>query len=243
MVQEKFKNWKSVDIAILLKELNLNDRMNEDVYHGVRELCRRSINRIVFPLDTKQREDLIHDVATNIFLFLNRPSNYKFVVSNWLKFVYNKTFKTALAIYPKGHERKEIFEIEDTVTQNEFIDIYFSGTKNYCKKMMDCELEVSLDCVWEGIYKLTKSLCRYREDSLIGNAIICSTLASITMGKQIILSGIELQRDIDYIGVLKNLVLNNIPREVKQSLLQYNPLLDEYYESIGRFNKYGLDDI
>jgi len=233
MSQERFKSEKTVDIAIYLKKQCEVDCEVDDVYYAVRELSRRQIKRMGLSLTDTQKQDLIHDVATNIYCLLKQTKERNFVVTNWIKFVYNKTFKTAIAMYPHGVERVQTFEIDDVVTKNEFREIYFRENINSYKNMMNTEFWVSASEIGPVILKLTKDLCRYREDSCKGMTVVTSVLMSITTGKDVLMYGLE-DREIEYIKVLRNMVVTCIPKAIKDSLLQYNPLLDQCLNELDR---------
>lgn len=234
-MQETFRKTPTIKIAQFLTEQSKVDTHDESFYLALKEMSRRQALRINLPLTPEQRNDLAHDVASNIYIRMQSCKNSNFVVSNWIKYVFNLTYRTGIAIYPNGHCRVQTFEVNDLVNNHAFLETYFSNPLSYYKDIMKGEFFISVGEFGNVVRKLTESLCRYDPGSRIGAAVISSVLMGLVYDKNIALFGLE-PPDIEYTRVLRNIVKLKLPQAFKDSLLTYNPLLRDYENKIKDYN-------
>ena len=183
---------------------------NDEIYYLLVELSLRCIHKLGTSLNKDEKRNVSCDVACNTILYLSRVYKTGFKVTNWLKFIYNKTLKTIMAQYDTmGNIRPEIIEIEDEVKQDEFINrMYFLPIQeiNELNKVecLDALSNISKTLIWliEQYIRYTKSYFNY-------NNIKYSVLLSIILNKCVYLYGLKRFEKI-YVNNLKNIVKNRL---------------------------------
>lgn len=225
-------------IDFLHKNFSVDCLFTTENYLIIREIVFRQIIRQGYKLTLKQKRDLSHIVATDMLLYLNivYPKNFK--VTNWLKFIYNWTLKTTMAIYyPDGAEKPEIFEIDDLIDSTEFIQKYFF---NQIKPVyIQDQLEAS-----DGIYRSFNilkdfifSIIRYNKTSSKFNTIYYSVLLSIMKDKYIFLYGLSLM-DKKYVQLLVNFVKVYFDKAIEKSLKNNDKMLTEMITNLPALLQY-----
>ena len=183
---------------------------NDEIYYLLVELSLRCIHKLGTSLNKDEKRNVSCDVACNTILYLSRVYKTGFKVTNWLRFIYNKTLKTIMAQYDTmGNIRPEIIEIEDEVKQDEFINrMYFLRIQeiNELNKVecLDALSNISKTLIWliEQYIRYTKSYFNY-------NNIKYSVLLSIILNKCVYLYGLKRFEKV-YVNNLKNIVKNKL---------------------------------
>lgn len=183
---------------------------NDEIYYLLVELSLRCIHKLGTSLNKDEKRNVSCDVACNTILYLSRVYKTGFKVTNWLRFIYNKTLKTIMAQYDTmGNIRPEIIEIEDEVKQDEFINrMYFLPIQeiNELNKVecLDALSNISKTLIWliEQYIRYTKSYVNY-------NNIKYSVLLSIILNKCVYLYGLKRFEKV-YVNNLKNIVKNKL---------------------------------
>lgn len=183
---------------------------NDEIYYLLVELSLRCIHKLGTSLNKDEKRNVSCDVACNTILYLSRVYKTGFKVTNWLRFIYNKTLKTIMAQYDTmGNIRPEIIEIEDEVKQDEFINrMYFLPIQeiNELNKVecLDALSNISKTLIWliEQYIRYTKSYFNY-------NNIKYSVLLSIILNKCVYLYGLKRFEKV-YVNNLKNIVKNKL---------------------------------
>lgn len=205
-------NITTSDICHKLDTINDSDEFlsNDEIYYLLVELSLRCIRKLETSLSKNEKINIACDVACNTILYLSRVYKTGFRVTNWLKFIYNKTLKTIMAQYDtSGNIRPEIIEIEDESKQNEFINrmyfLYIQDIDEFNRvECLDAISHISNTLIWliEQYIRYTKRYSNY-------NNIKYSVLFSILLDKCVYLYGLKRFEKV-YVNNLKNIVKNKL---------------------------------
>ena len=214
-----YRNIETLKLVHLCDQKTDNKEFDEDLYLAIREIVRRQLLRMSVRLNPKQRRDLCHLVATNVFLFLIEVQNKRFKISNWIKYLYNKAYKTYLAVNPGGiDQQKEIISIEDVTTEEEFIERYFFNQLEAYRLVDQSNFEIFIDDVGKDLTRCIKNCIRYNSSYQNYNNILITIIIKLLCNRDIKLTEMKTE-DLTYSKFLFTSMNYIFPKTLKESLI------------------------
>ena len=235
----RLTNLTTVDLAKYLQTNVTKEKiLTSENYIYLRELVYRQISRIHYSLSKKQRGDLAHTVASSILMYLNGVYPRGFIVSNWIKYVYNWTFRTTMATYyPDGSEKHEITTIEDELDLNEFINTYYYNNIQPLYYVDQLEVFEGLKNLHTVLEECINDMIKYSKNHSKFNVIYQSVLFSILLDRDIFLYGLN-DTDKNYVKILINIINKSLMKYIRNSLSNYDNTIDEYIINLPNYLRY-----
>lgn len=227
-MRTNYDGVSTTDICHLLEEIPPEGIFSSECFEMIKEVSFRQGYQMQVALPYERMVDLANDTAVDMVMYLDRVYRTGFRVTNWLKFIYNKTMKHYMAQYDShGNIRSQIVEFEDYL---DFLT-YHNSLKKSRQGNWDSvhQLEVTdyikscgtyLEPFIEGFIIYPKTHRRY---GLIKNSILFSLL----YGRVVYLYGLK-ERDKEYITSMYRWSLMEFPRYMQK--MMYNDFVPDIEE-------------
>lgn len=235
----RLQHLTTVQIAeYLQKNVTKEQVLTDKNYIYLRELTYRQIDRINYRLNYKKRNDLAHTISSSILMYLCNVYPKGFKVSNWIKYTYNWTMRSMMAIYyPDGTEKHEIIEINDELELNNFIITYFYNAIEPLYFIDEIEAFEGLKNLHIALEECIYDIIKYKENHPKFSVIYNSVLFSILNERIIFLYGTT-KSDKDYIKSLVNLVKKYLIFYIRKDLTTNDNTINEYITNLPKYLRY-----
>ncbi len=221
-------NLTTVEIAEKLEQVTSETILTDNTYCLVKELTLRQLYRQKLRLSRKLITDLAHIITVNILLYLNTVYPRNFKVTNWIKFIHNKAYKTSTAIYDiYGNEKPEIIDFEDVLDEEEFISRFFYNQLTPYYELDEFECTEGLNNIGLMLPRITENLIRYSKNYEHYKEIYYSVIFSFFLNREIFLFPLK-EYEKNYVRNLVNIIKQSFPSYMKNNMIDGNSLLNQY---------------
>lgn len=222
----------TLDLVRNLEKVAPDKLLEEEPYLWLKELTLRQLYRQNWQLSKKDINDLAHIITVNILLFLTDAIPRGFKMTNWLKYVYNKSAKTAAALFVHGgSERNQVIRFEDYLEEQDFIRRYFYNQLSVYSDMDEFECNEGIRKIGELIPTLAKKLIRYSNNYSNFRNILYSAIFSFLQDRPIFLTPTTAGEQ-QYIINLWKLLKIHFPDYMKKNLIDGSSLLNDYLNNM-----------
>lgn len=241
-MRTSYDNVSTTTICQILGTINEINIFTNDCYELIKELSFRQLLRMALKGNYELLLEVAHTTATNVVIYLNRTYKTGFKVTNWIRFIFNKSLKTYMAMYDfHGNVRPQIIEFED---YTDFLE-YRKSLKNSAyigwKRVRELEVRDYIKSCGNYLEPYICSKIIYAPTHKSYNLIKYSILFGVLQGYCVFLYGLSL-REKEYVISLYRYISIEFPRYFKECIYNdFSPdineggLIDEerYFYKIG----------